>query len=627
VATVPEEIAAPNTCSKCGAPAPCSRVWKGKILYRRCDGSVDEEKEQRRVMALLAQQVDRFVGEGHKRRARDLRFSFEDVEAPSLPSVPLPEYKTPLVLERFEEELARHPDLLRVLLLLDSIRNKVNIGYDGPRNETLRLPHHKSATEHPDAVEEHYAKEMAKGRVTQWWDTSPFKTFTAQPLGVVPKTVDGKETGKRIINDFTAGGDDSVNAFINKIEVEYGDYESLVDLIVSAGKGALLSKFDVKSAFRLLAVRLHDLSLQVVEWRNKFAVDLALVFGSRSSPPIWHRVAYALSWILRYNYNITNAFHVDDFLLVHGSDKEAAIEAYKTALRVCEELGVPISLEKSQGPSTSLIHVGLVWDTEAQKVTISDARRKAIMSQLDSALKRRALTAKEILSLHGRLTFVARVLQPARSMLWYLRNDLVAKALSAKRKSRPGAFFRITAKVKNELAAWQRVLRGWGGEWLLDSLDWEKQGCRVIHSDACETGSGGYSDQGLWFAESWDVATLKRAQRKERLSLPFLEMQAAVTSIKSLAKPIPGQALRVLLWSDCLPVVQAVNLGYCHEEGLAGLLFDLAGWCVENNVYLRARHLSSGENRLADLLSRARVCEFVQEADFSLRSRVSFHGQ
>lgn len=629
VAMAPQIAAAVSGCSRCGTPASCSRVSKGRILFRRCDGSIDEEKEQQRVQELLAEEVERFVGEGKQRRARDLRFSFEGATSPSLPTVPLTEYRTPLNLDQFEAELAvrfeavpedRH-DRLRVLLLLDSIRNGVNIGYDGPRDQTLRLPHHGSASDNPEAVEDYYAKEMAKGRVTRWLDAPPFKHFKAQPIGVVPKTVDGKETGKRIINDLSAGGVEAVNAFIHKIEVQYGDYEDLVNLIVDAGKGAFLSKFDVKSAFRLLAVRLCDLSLQVVEWKERYAVDLALVFGGRSSPPIWDRVAAALRWILQHNYGISNTVHVDDYLMVHGSDLQAAMAAYNKALQVCAELGVPISLEKSQGPTTRIVHVGLVWDTAAQTVSVTDARRAELKQQLEVAINKKSMTAADILSLHGKLTFVSRVLQPARCFLYSLRHELIGKALDAKRRGKPKQYFRLSAKVREELAAWQRALQVWAGEWLLDRLDWS-QGCLAVYSDACRKGQGGYSDQGSWFSEAWSADTLKEAQRENSLSLPFLEMKAAVTAIKTLAKPTLGSPLRIRLMCDCLPVVEAVNKGYCHVDGMACLLFDLGCWCVERNVYLRAEHLSSSSNRLADLLSRLRVVEFIQESGYSRETRV-----
>jgi len=211
--------------------------------------------------------------------------------------------------------------------------------------------------------------------------------------------------------------------------------------------------------------------------------------------------------------------------------------------------------------------------------------------------------------------------------MWHLRREMIGKALDAKRRHRQQQYFRLSIQVRNELAAWLQVLQGWTGEWLLDPSDWKGQGCRVLHSDACQEGQGGYSDQGDWFSEAWSLATLQKAQRKERLSLPYLEMQAAVNAIKNLTKPTPGKPLRVLLMCDCLPVVQAINHGYCHEEGMAELLFGLSEWCVRGNVYLRVEHLSSAENRWADLLSRFDVFDFLQESGYSRHSRVSRLGQ
>ena len=67
--------------------------------------------------------------------------------------------------------------------------------------------------------------------------------------------------------------------------------KSLIDdairMIVLAGRGALIGKVDIKSAYRIVPMHPSDKPdkhLLGMQWRGKFYVDLALPFGLRSVP-------------------------------------------------------------------------------------------------------------------------------------------------------------------------------------------------------------------------------------------------------------------------------------------------------------------------------------------------------
>lgn len=585
--------------------------------------------ERRRVTQLLSQESVLTVGEGPRLRHKDLRFSFETVDDAPSPNFDWSQadYKSPLNHDAFEKELVHHPSSLDSLLLLDSIRNKANIGFDGSRLRLQRFRNHLSANKQPEAVEEYFRKEQEAGRVTAWMTNPPFSHMRVQPIGVVPKTDDGKVTGYRIINDYS-WGEESVNGFIKKIYVEYAAFEDIVNMILSAGRGAFLSKFDVKSAFRLLAVRLEDLCLQVVQWQNKHAVDLALVFGGRSSPPIWDRVARALHWILKENYKLTNLYHVDDYLLVSPATDglDMAVKCFKLALEVCAKLGIPISLNKCQSPATTIVHVGLLWDTLRGMVTVTENRRKKVKAELDGVLHQGKATAAALLSLHGRLSFVSQVLQPARSMLFNFRHTSLVKALNTPQRARKFRYIRLNDEEIKELTAWKEVLETWTGRWLLSPSSWQPGSYQVVYSDACEVGRGGHSETGKWFSEPHSQEDLALAQRDLKLSIPYLEMKSVVVAVTNLCVPESQNATCVRLYCDCEPVVKAINGGGCHVPGMSSLLFELSLWCVRHNVYLVAEHLSSESNYLADHLSRFRVDMFLQQCPYPSPSRVRPRG-
>ena len=131
-------------------------------------------------------------------------------------------------------------------------------------------------------------------------------------------------------------------------------------MLSKLGTGALIAKFGVLSAFRNVAVYPADRVLLGMKWRNNYYVDLALPFGLRSAPFIFDSIASMVEWILCNNYDVPDLLHyLDDFITAGppGSTK-CSLNLY-TAMRVCAHLGLPLHPSKCEGPSTSLVVLGI----------------------------------------------------------------------------------------------------------------------------------------------------------------------------------------------------------------------------------------------------------------------------
>ena len=73
-------------------------------------------------------------------------------------------------------------------------------------------------------------------------------------------------------------------------------------MLSALGKGALMAKVDLKSAFTMVPVRRQDWELLGMKWKEAYYVDTCLPFGLRSAPYLFNRFAEALQWILQRNY-------------------------------------------------------------------------------------------------------------------------------------------------------------------------------------------------------------------------------------------------------------------------------------------------------------------------------------
>ena len=92
----------------------------------------------------------------------------------------------------------------------------------------------------------------------------------------------------------------SVNSLIpdSAAEVKYTGIQEAVDKLMSLGSGALMAKFDIKRAYRLLPVNTNDRSFLGMKWKNNYYIDLALPFGLRSAPKIFTKFADVLEFLL-----------------------------------------------------------------------------------------------------------------------------------------------------------------------------------------------------------------------------------------------------------------------------------------------------------------------------------------
>ena len=72
--------------------------------------------------------------------------------------------------------------------------------------------------------------------------------------------------------------------------------------VMQLGKGSLIAKIDIKSAYRLVPVSPLDHHYLGMQWNGQIYVDGMLPFGLRSAPNIFNAIADALDVWLRKEY-------------------------------------------------------------------------------------------------------------------------------------------------------------------------------------------------------------------------------------------------------------------------------------------------------------------------------------
>ena len=190
--------------------------------------------------------------------------------------------------------------------------------------------------------------------------------------------------------------------------VSYSSVDDAVQAVGRLGKGALLAKFDLENAYRLVPVHPVDRLLLGMKWEGDVYIDGALPFGLRSAPKLFTAIADALLWIMG-SHGVQEGIHyLDDFLVLGPAGSDMCGRALVTSLDICRELGVTVAPQKTEGPVTSLSFLGILLDTERMELRLPNDKLIRLRALIQEWKGRRACRKRQLLSSLGSYSTHAR---------------------------------------------------------------------------------------------------------------------------------------------------------------------------------------------------------------------------
>jgi hypothetical protein len=365
----------------------------------------------------------------------------------------------------------------------------------------------------------------------------------------------------------------------------------------------------VSAAYKQIPVRREDWPLLGFMWRGEYYYERVLPFGLRSSCRLWDLYASALHFCFMHLLNTHAArsviHYVDDFLFViEPGAEEAARAMLAGAIALCEELGLPLAPEKSEGPVTDLTFLGIKLDTVAMTASLPADRLAELKRLIVGWKMKERASVKELQSLTGLLNFACFVVRPGR---FFLRRiiDFTSHVDSLGRGR--NALFDLPREVFADIDWWHEFLPEWNGISLLYEREWEESTKIELFTDACEIGYGAvYGLQ--WAYGAWSPEELQAAQREKRLSMPFLELRALILAVATWGAAWRGK--KIVFRCDALAVVKAINNRTSRAPATMHHLRMLSGFACSYGFDFRAIHVDGIANTLADPLSRMLVDQF-----------------
>jgi len=142
--------------------------------------------------------------------------------------------------------------------MLEGICNGFRIGFTKPPSSLKSARYNlEGAREHPNIVTDYLYTEILLGQVPGPFPPWAVSAVHISHFGVIPK---GQTSKWRFIIDLSHPKGHSVNDGIPKpsCSLRYVTINDAVKGIIQLGKGTLLAKIDIKSAFRFLPVHPAD---------------------------------------------------------------------------------------------------------------------------------------------------------------------------------------------------------------------------------------------------------------------------------------------------------------------------------------------------------------------------------
>ena len=173
-----------------------------------------------------------------------------------------------------------------------------------------------------------------------------------------------------------------------------------------------------------------------------------------------------LAWVLKQQGVAPLLHYLDDFLTIGPPDANTCQKYMDTIKEVCEILGVPLAVEKVEGPSTVLSFLGITLDTCKMEARLPEEKLTRVQHTVADWLTRKKATKREILSLVGQLQHATKVVRYGRTF--------VARMYSTAAKVPQLDFHtRLNLAFRSDLWWWHTFLHLWNGvslmHWIPDT--------------------------------------------------------------------------------------------------------------------------------------------------------------
>ena len=354
-------------------------------------------------------------------------------------------------------------------------------------------------------------------------------------------------------------------------------------------------------------------------------MDKCLPFGASISCSHFQHFSNALCHLIEWKTSsqglITN--YLDDFLFLALMVLRCNY-LIRRFLQLCEELGIPVSLEKTEWAAEIVIFLGILLNGKDFTFGVPIEKQERAMGMLKYMLDQKKVTVKELQALCGYLNFLCRAVFPGRAFVrrMYAKYSHITNVHCNDDARRLGKFpklkqhhhIHLDREFKADCQVWIRFLSG----------DLQKVVCRpmvdllgsvseeiTFYSDSSTAKHLGFGCllNNRWIQGFWNQGFPDFIQTQDP-SIEYLELYAVVAGIFTWQDHEQLVNARITIFCDNQSVVHMINniTSSCKHCMKLIRLMTLNG--LKYNRRVSAKFVDTKSNFLADALSRGQWKRF-----------------
>ena len=416
------------------------------------------------------------------------------------------------------------------------------------------------------------------------------------------------------------------------ISYSYPRLEDFQHLILKCGSGCFLFKRDLSRYYLQLPLDPVEYCYTGAVWRLLYFFFVSLMFGLRHSGYQGQKVSDAISWVhknlgLEYvlpadqpspvqeqcvevhsdiracldharpqTYNNVN--YCDDFGGVEWSLHKATA-SFNALGSLLSELGVVEAADKSCPPATSMVFLGVHFDSVNMVMSIPQEKLQELRSDLEVWMRKTTAVRKDLQSILGKLFWVSRVVQYSRPFMGRLLQqlrDMAGVLLNRKIK--------LSAECKKDIVWWSTYLRHFNGKSAITNtedikLSFEElfgSAYHVYAGDATLWGGGGWYESEYWSRQFPDFLM------PSDIAVHVKEFWVMIASAWLWGDQWSGKCIYMFCDNDS--VVDCITYQKPKDKDMLSLLREFLYVVCMKKFTPIARKIGTATNSLADHISR-----------------------
>ena len=497
------------------------------------------------------------------------------------------------------------------------------------------LRNHGSSYQYFPWLDKFFVDGLVKGGLSGPCGAAPFDSVMVSPLMTAPK----KPSSRRAVFDATFGTN-SLNQSTpleyylgERISYTYPKIEDFQRLVLKCGQGCFLFKRDLARYYLQLPLDPTEYMFTGVVWRLLFFFFVSLMFGLRHSGYQGQKTSDAVSWIHRnlgleyvpptahqlsednaHSRRVHSALRVtldpdrpvafnsvnysDDF---GGCEKtlHKAAASYQALANLFSELGLSESVDKACAPATSMVFLGVQFDSVKMTMSVPHEKLQELRSDLEVWGRKTTAVRRDLQSLLGKLFWVSRVVQHSRPFMGRLLQQLRDMKAIPSNKRVP-----LSGESRKDILWWSQYMRHFNGVTAIINTDDIQQSLDELMHSPFHVYAG---DATLWGGGGW-----YRSQYWSRQFPKFLKPSAIPVHIKEFWVMIASSWVwgddwagnTVYMFCDNDSVVDCITYQKPHDQDLLSLLREFLYVVCRKKFVPIARKIDTKANHLADHISR-----------------------